>query len=189
MAKMYNIMIEEVEQNRVAASVTFLHPDAGQKISSKDFALQLICATACDLDWEELPVSKEEWQHSIASHPQKDKILELQDYLFGKRILIAPEEYAALADSGSKRNLERKYQNRFESWGSENGSYYVQTKMNVADFTDEAAAILLEEPQAAAIDKDSSLLTFKVHEASLLAHIKVGMSYDTAAFSIEDYFF
>lgn len=186
---MYNIRIKEVDQNKLTAAVTFIHPDAGQKISSKDFALQIICATATDLNWKELPISMEEWQHSIANHPQKEKILELQDYLFGKRIFITPEEYATLDDIGSKRNLERKYQSRFDSWGSEDGSYYVQTKMNAAEFTDEAAAILLEEPQAAAIDKDSTLLTFKVNEANLLAHIKEGMSYDTAAFSIEDYYF
>lgn len=189
MATMYNIKIKEVDKNKLTTEVTYIHPDAGQKISSKDFALQIICGTSIDLNWNELPIPKEDWEKSIDNHPKKDKIIELNDYLFGKRIFIEEEEYLNISNSESKKNLERKYQNRFDNWGTENGKYYIQTKMNVADFTDEAAAIIVDEPEITVINTDSNLLTFKVNDENLLAHLIQGMNYDTAAFSIEDYYF
>ncbi|MDR2237842.1 MAG: hypothetical protein LBE92_17095 [Chryseobacterium sp.] len=186
---MYNIRIKEIDKNSLTTEVTYIHPDAGKEIGSKDFALQIICNTSRDLNWRELPVSKEEWKNSIDNHPEKEKITTLNEYLSGKKIFIDEEEYASLSDHESKRNIERKYQHRFDNWGIENGQHYIQTKMNVADFTDEADTIIIDQPTIVSVNKDSNLLTFQVNDENLLAHIKEGMSYDTASFSIQDYYF
>lgn len=189
MATLYNIKIKEINKNNLTTEVTYIHPDAGKEIGSKDFALQIICNISRDLNWKELPISKEEWQNSIDNHPEKDKISELNEYLLGKKVFIEQEEYESLSNDEAKRNVERKYRSRFDSWGAENGQYYIQTKMNVADFTDEAETIIIDEPAIISINEDSNLLTFKVNDESLLTHIKEGMSYDTASFSIQDYYF
>jgi hypothetical protein len=192
MATMYNITIKEINKNELTTEVTFIHPDAGEMIGSKDFALQIICYTSVDLNWKELVTSKEDWKNLIENHPQKDKLAELNGYLFGKRIYIEEEEYKSISIENNdelKRNLERKYQTRFDTFGAENGAYYILSKMNVADFTDEAESIILNDPQVTDSDSNTKTLKFSVSDASLLAHIKSGMSYDTAAFSIVDYYF
>lgn len=186
---MYNIKIQEIEENKLTADVTFIHPDAGEKISSKDFALQVICYTSVDSNWKNLPISKEEWKTSIDNHPKKGQLLELNEFLFGKTFFITEDEYSMLSNDDSKRNLERTYNCRFESWGTENGKHYIQTKMNVADFTDEAASIIADQPEVVALNPKSYRLKFSVNDKDLLAHLKVGMDYETAAFSIEDYYF
>ncbi len=188
MATMYNISIDEIKGNNLKATIDFIHPDAGPKIESKDFALQIICYTFWkENDWRTLGGSKEDWLKSLEQHPKKEQINTWIKYLFGEDIPMPKEDYDKLSDDDGLKEIQKKYKKRFSSWGSSSGTYYATTKMNVADFTDDAEATILENPKKTKITKKSFLLEFSVNDPLLLSHIKANMSYETAAYSILDY--
>lgn len=200
MSELYRIKIKSVKDYKVRTEIKIVHPDAGTKFESKDFALQILLYTADErMYWNHLPLSKEEWKKSIQNHPRKAELDKLQSCLNGQKILITEAEYEQLSkdrDFYEAKNKELKEQYGFtiRSYGFFDENWYIQLPPNNVAIIDEAYRIIDKKPKKSTAKdengkaiKKTYYLDFEVIDAQYLVHLIEGMEYETAAYELESY--
>ncbi|TAF65673.1 MAG: hypothetical protein EAZ55_07880 [Cytophagales bacterium] len=190
MSELYRIKIKSVAENKVRAEIKVVHPDAGTKFASRDFALQILIYTA---------LSKEDWKNAIYHHPMKSEYDKLKELLYGQRVASSEAEYEKLANDrafyeAKNKELKEKYGFGISSYGFASENWHIQLQPNTQALLDKAYQIVAQKPKKSTVKDDKGKiikktysLDFEVVDAQYLAHLVVGMEYDTAAYELESY--
>ncbi|MDX2301288.1 MAG: hypothetical protein NW226_00755 [Microscillaceae bacterium] len=193
MSELYHIQIKSIEDKKVSTEVKIIHPDAGNRFDSRDFALRILAETAdTGQYWTKLPITREEWLAKIDHHPHRLQIQKWQSLLYGAEIPSIESEYKKLGQDRAyfeKRNheLTQEYGFGISSYGTRNGFYQIFLQPNYLAFVDLSYAIIPDKPSKRTILRKHYSFEFEVSEATYLYHLSPEMEYETAAFNLEDY--
>jgi hypothetical protein len=184
MSDLFHLEVTSVEGPTARVRFDVVHPDQHQVPATANFALQVLT----ELYWMEseghlFPGA----QFIAAAHPRRDDLEKWLELAHGKRHWITQVEYQDLSDHLiSTEGLS--------AWGLENGRYFKQELAEYEAFRAVAARVIREvhledthnHPRTSEDAPDpSATLVFTVDDDALLAHLRPGMSWDSAMYDFE----
>lgn len=166
MADLFRISIDNVEGTRCSAKLISIHPDQSEIPVVENIAFQIVIEA-----YEKFgPFDSHPWKEKMdkwLSYTRRQKISisaeEYEDYDSGK--LSVPEECSGMGFEGNERYLLKKENNReFVRAANNEISNIELTNSHVID------------------DLPSGTLLFEAFEVQLFAHLKNGMTWESAMY-------
>jgi hypothetical protein len=180
MSALFEIRIQKIEGTTVEAKVISIHPDSGPAPTHPNFMLQMITEVYWLMKkgylWD-LGISEEEAQKFLEESPYQRQ---LDDWLIlsnGWEEPITEEEYNEVSGMDYEERKDHPRYGKLSGWGMSNGQHHLHHRADYAGFVRLSELMIpeVEEPE-------EGLFVFKVLEEGMLAHMRAGFSWETAAF-------
>jgi hypothetical protein len=186
MSELFHVEVTAVDGPLARVRFSIVHPDQHEVPVTENFALQVLT----ELYWLEREgylSGVAEAQSIAAASPRRDDLEKWLELAHGKRHFITQVEYQDLSDHLiSTEGLS--------AWGMDNGRYYKQERTEYEAFRGVAARVIREvhledahhHPRVSEDAPDPyATLVFTVDDAALLAHLRPGMTWDSAMYDFE----
>lgn len=180
MSALFEIRINKIEGKKVEAQARPIHPDSGDPPAHPNFLLQMVTEVYWLLKkgylWD-LGINEEEAKALLEQSPYKKQ---LEDWLvlsMGWEEPITEKEYNEISEMDYEKRRKHPRYSKLSGWGMSNGQHHLHHRADYTGFV-RLSNLMIPEWE----EPEDGLFVFQVLEEGMLAHMKAGFSWETAAF-------